>query len=85
LVVSDLVMPEMGGIALYQTLKRRWPEVRMLFVTGHPLDSQDHAILERGEVHWLQKPFSVHDFHMAVQQILHTPGFSRRKVTAPLE
>jgi CheY-like chemotaxis protein len=36
LVVSDVVMPKMGGVALYRALQERWPEIRMLFITGHP-------------------------------------------------
>jgi GAF domain-containing protein/CheY-like chemotaxis protein len=71
LVISDVVMPVMGGIALYDRLVQRWPEVRMLFITGHPVDERDRAILERGQVHWLQKPFSVGKFNRAVVSLLH--------------
>jgi CheY-like chemotaxis protein len=42
----------------------------MLFVTGHPMEAADQAILERGAVHWLQKPFSVQDFSKAVQALI---------------
>jgi PAS domain S-box-containing protein len=70
LVVSDVVMPVMGGIALHQALRERWPEVKMLFVTGHPVKEQDQAILEEGQVHWLQKPFSVQVFSQAVFGLL---------------
>ncbi len=59
LVISDMVMPVMGGVALYQNLMDRWPEVKMLFITGHPIAEQDQTLLESGNVHWLQKPFSV--------------------------
>ncbi|NIW44262.1 MAG: response regulator, partial [Gammaproteobacteria bacterium] len=34
LVISDMVMPEMGGVELYQTLVESYPEVKMLFITG---------------------------------------------------
>jgi GAF domain-containing protein/ActR/RegA family two-component response regulator len=70
LVVSDVVMPVMGGIALYHALNERWPQVKMLFVTGHPVREQDQAILEQGKVQWLQKPFSVQNFCQIVQSLL---------------
>ncbi len=70
LVIADVVMPEMGGIALHNALKERWPEVRMMFVTGHPLELRDQVLLEKGDVHWLQKPFSMQDFNKAVQDLL---------------
>lgn len=70
LVVSDVVMPEMGGVALYQALHQRWPQTRILLITGHPLESDDQALLETGDIHWLQKPFSVQEFITTVQAIL---------------
>jgi CheY-like chemotaxis protein len=67
LVVSDLVMPQMGGLALYHQIAERWPEARMLFVTGHPLEGESQRLLEEGQVSWLQKPFSIQQFNHAVR------------------
>jgi CheY-like chemotaxis protein len=73
LVISDLVMPEMGGVALFQELRQRWPDVKIMFVTGHPMLEEERAILEAGNVHWLQKPFSIQAFNRAVRGILSEP------------
>jgi GAF domain-containing protein len=70
LVVSDVVMPQMGGVALYQILRQRWPQARILLITGHPMESEDQILLETGDVHWLQKPFSVQEFIATVQAVL---------------
>ncbi len=70
MVVSDIVMPRMGGVALYHVIHERWPRLKMLFITGHPLQGESQALLEKGIVHWLQKPFSVHDFRQAVFNLL---------------
>ena len=70
LVVCDVVMPEMGGVAFFTALTARYPHVKMLFITGHPLQDENQALLERGSVHWMQKPFSVPDFRKAVQDLL---------------
>jgi PAS domain S-box-containing protein len=70
LVVSDVVMPEMGGVALYRALRQRWPQVKMLFITGHPLGEDDQAVLEGGSVDWLQKPFSVPEFSRVVKELI---------------
>lgn len=69
-VVSDLVMPKMSGIPLYQALRMKNSDVKMLFVTGHPLESSSQAILEEGQVHWLQKPFSAREFTQVLQELL---------------
>jgi len=71
LVVSDLVMPVMGGVALYKKLNIRWPNVKMLFVTGHPEKERDRDLLESGNVNWLQKPFSVGIFNQIIYNLLH--------------
>jgi signal transduction histidine kinase len=70
LVISDLVMPQMGGVALYRALQKRWPQVKMLFVTGHPLEGENQTLLESGDIYWLQKPFSVREFNQAVRDLL---------------
>ncbi|HXF61976.1 MAG TPA: response regulator [Caldilineaceae bacterium] len=58
LVISDLVMPEMGGIELYHELRQRYPQARVLLITGYPLD-EDNRLHQSGEVQWLLKPFTV--------------------------
>jgi signal transduction histidine kinase len=73
-VISDVVMPEMGGVALYNALRLKQPLVKMLFITGHPLYAEDQAVLEEGQVHWLQKPFNVSDFIHRLKDLLEEPG-----------
>jgi signal transduction histidine kinase len=70
LVISDVVMPEMGGMSLYRSLQRQNPQIKMLFITGHPVELESEAILEKGKIHWLQKPFSVQEFTCSVQSLL---------------
>jgi CheY-like chemotaxis protein len=70
LVLSDLVMPGMGGYELAGELAQRHPEVRMLFMSGYTEDSAARRdILLQGSA-FLQKPFSVADLSTAVHQAL---------------
>jgi len=70
LMVSDMVMPEMGGLALYKQVQDRWPEIRTLFVTGHPMGVERQSLLEENQITWLQKPFAVPEFFFKVEEIL---------------
>jgi len=70
MVVTDLVMPEMGGVALYHALHEQYPDVKVLIITGHPLEESSQALLEKGNVHWVQKPFSAKEFGLAMQALL---------------
>ncbi len=69
-VVSDIVMPEMGGVELYHALRAHCPGLKVLFITGHPLSEENQALLEEGQVAWLQKPFSVREFGRAVRSLI---------------
>jgi PAS domain S-box-containing protein len=56
LVLSDLVMAEMGGKALAQALHRQDPTLRVVLMTGHPLTEERDLLRETGVVAWIQKP-----------------------------
>ncbi|MDX1687115.1 MAG: PAS domain S-box protein [Candidatus Promineifilaceae bacterium] len=57
-VLSDMVMPEMGGLELYQALTAEEPNLKMVVMTGYPLEDQGRSLLEQGIVDWIHKPFS---------------------------
>ncbi|HOU15097.1 MAG TPA: PAS domain S-box protein [Anaerolineae bacterium] len=56
LVLTDLVMAEMGGKALAQALHQQAPALRVVVMTGHPLTDEREALQAVGVVAWLQKP-----------------------------
>ncbi|MBN2550115.1 MAG: GAF domain-containing protein [Anaerolineales bacterium] len=70
LVISDMVMPEMGGVELFELLRAKQPDLKILLITGHPLDEKNQDFLETGNVRWLQKPFSIHDLSQAINLLL---------------
>ncbi|WP_128564584.1 response regulator [Methylobacterium crusticola] len=50
LVVADLAMPGMSGLELAEAVRRRWPALPFLLVTGHAEAARipaDHAVLEK--------------------------------------
>ena len=59
LVVTDIVMPNMGGHELAARMKQLHPETKVLFMSGYP----DHAVRRQEglteDVEILQKPFSL--------------------------
>jgi len=59
LVLSDVVMPGMGGIALLQALKERGLAVRVVMLTGHPLEEELESLRAQGMIDWLLKPPSL--------------------------
>ncbi len=72
LVVTDMVMPRMGGKALVRALRKSNPDLRALFISGHVGHASDPNALEQGD-RLLHKPFTLRDLRSAVRKILDAP------------
>jgi two-component system cell cycle sensor histidine kinase/response regulator CckA len=56
LVLSDVVMPRMGGVALFHALRERGLGVPVVLLTGHPLEKEMEDLRLQGLADWLPKP-----------------------------
>ncbi len=56
LVLSDVVMPGMGGIALLHTLKAQGLSVPIVMMTGHSLQKSKEELCAEGIAGWISKP-----------------------------
>ena len=70
LVLSDVVMPEMGGITLLHALRQRGIDVGVVMMTGHPLQDELDDLHAQGMLDWLPKPPSVAKLAKVVAQAL---------------
>jgi PAS domain S-box-containing protein len=76
LVLTDLVMPRMGGHELSVQLNALNPSLSILFMSGYTEDTAARGeILEKGSP-FLTKPFSVAELSQAVQRALGTPALA---------
>jgi signal transduction histidine kinase/CheY-like chemotaxis protein len=70
LLVTDVIMPLMGGRELANYLTALYPGIRILFMSGYTDDSIVHnGVLEPG-VQFIQKPFSIGEFMKKVRETL---------------
>jgi two-component system cell cycle sensor histidine kinase/response regulator CckA len=69
-VVSDIVMPKLGGRGLYDAVRARSASMRFLFSSGYGgKDIQDLA-LERGGPPLLQKPWTAGELAVMLREVL---------------
>jgi PAS domain S-box-containing protein len=61
LVVTDLMMPGIGGVELARQLRARWPALPIIFMSGYSAETLDLRNLAGVEVGVLEKPFAPHD------------------------
>ena len=69
-LVTDMIMPAMGGKELAETLLEKYPSLRTLFISGYTEDLISHdGVLGEG-VSFLQKPFSPQSLAEKVREVL---------------
>jgi two-component system cell cycle sensor histidine kinase/response regulator CckA len=73
LVVSDVVMPEMDGPALLKELRKRNPDIKIIFVSGYAEDAFDKALADQKQFNFLPKPFTLKQLVSAVKETMASP------------
>jgi FixJ family two-component response regulator len=77
LVVTDLVMPRMGGRQLIDELSRRHAALAVVWMSGHPRDVGFPQGVPKGQP-FLQKPIPPDILIAAVEQALQHQASRRR-------
>jgi two-component system, cell cycle sensor histidine kinase and response regulator CckA len=73
LLITDMIMPLMGGLALLQELRARWPDLPALCMTGYTREEiMDGDKLEN--VSFIEKPFAPAAFLEQVADLLRSSG-----------
>ena len=80
LILSDVVMPKMGGKALFQALKQREGAtssgagsdggLKMVLMTGHPLEDDLRALREQGLDGWIAKPPDLDELGRLIARVI---------------
>lgn len=70
LVVTDVIMPQMGGKVMAEWLKSTYPDIKVLFTSGYTDDAiARHGVLEPG-VAFLPKPYTPATLTRKVREML---------------
>jgi two-component system cell cycle sensor histidine kinase/response regulator CckA len=70
IVVSDVVMPEMDGPTLLGELRKTYPDMKFIFVSGYAEDAFARNLPADAKFGFLPKPFSLKQLAVAVREML---------------
>jgi PAS domain S-box-containing protein len=81
LVVTDVVMPNMNGTELFHHLRRWYPRMRVLFISGYAKSAIPQEAFEEGQgAAFLAKPFTIDQLMTEVRRMVAAPRKSEAKV-----
>lgn len=70
LVILDLVMPGMGGGAVFDIIKERRPSLKVLLSSGYSVNGEATEIMSRGCDGFIQKPFSIKVLSKKIEELM---------------
>lgn len=74
LVILDMIMPGMGGEETFAALKAADPDVKVVLSSGYSINEKVLALMERGCLEFVQKPFDPSELSWKLRKILDNAG-----------
>jgi DNA-binding response OmpR family regulator len=69
LVILDLRMHPMNGVALLKEFKSRWPETPVIITTGYPTTDSHNQCIEFGASAYLTKPLEISELKAVLHHL----------------
>jgi DNA-binding NtrC family response regulator len=66
-MVLDLKMPGMGGLEVLERVKKHYPRVQVIILTGHGSDAEEVEARRLGAFDYLNKPVDINDLMESVR------------------
>ena len=76
LVILDMVMPNMNGAKVFESLRAIDSAVRIILSSGHPLNEDIQSLIDQGGCGFIQKPFRIENLSNIIRQVI---GVSENK------
>lgn len=70
LIITDMIMPVMGGQAMAVNVRQRYPDLPILFITGFAFDAEACDITTMPHCDYVQKPFTMKGITDKIHEML---------------
>ncbi len=85
LVVTDMQMPKMDGLALLAHLSENFPDIPVIIMTAYSTPDSKKAVLDEGAAGYIEKPFVVEDLATKIIKTLQKETEGGTLQTVPLD
>ena len=79
LLLTDVVMPGINGRELYERARRKYPGLKVLYMSGHDRDILSRRGIEEGTVQLIEKPFSINNLVIKLREIAAAASHRRQQ------
>ncbi len=73
-VVADMMMPEMDGVELMETLQERGLDIPVIIMTAHSSVQTAVEAMQQGAFHYLQKPVNLEEMRALLEKAIDLYG-----------
>ncbi len=70
LLVMDVKMPKHDGIFLMREIKKNWPDIPIIVMSGYPTPETIADVLKLGATQFIPKPFKPDEFMKSIKQVI---------------
>ena len=78
IVITDMMMPEVGGLELLEHIKSRYPRTSVIVVTGYTGTFSYVDVIQAGASDFIAKPFNFDELEAKIKRILREREMVRR-------
>ena len=81
LLLMDVKMPKHDGIFLMREIKKNWPDIPIIVMSGYPTPETIADVLKLGATQFIPKPFRPDELVKSVRQVIQK--MPRKKSSPP--
>jgi len=70
LLLMDVKMPKHDGLFLMREIKKHWPDIPIIVMSGYPTPETIADVLKLGATQFIPKPFRPDELTKSVRQVL---------------
>ena len=69
-VILDISLPDMSGVDVYRRIEQRWPDLPVLFSSGHADSANLADVLSRPHTGFIAKPYEFEQVQVELARLL---------------